>query len=645
MLRSIQQRDLDRNRWIKITMGVILGLIIVSMVITLIPGLMNGTTGGDAPDAIASVGGQSITIVDFQQEFQQATRNQAIPPMLRAAYSKQVLDQMIFQRALEFEADRLGMRVTPEEQTERIKELLPTAWSGSTWLRDRYPNEVQTKYGMTVEQFEGLLRDDMLSEKFHEMVTDGITVTPQEIAQEFIWRNEKVKIDYVFIKPADLASSIHPSDADLTAWFAKNSSAYQVPERRSARYALLDLSKLRAATQVSDDSLRAYYNEHIDDYKVENRAHVEHILFKTIGKTDAEIAEIHQKAEDVLKQAKHGANFEDLAKKYSEDDGTKPKGGDLGWIVDGQTVPEFQQAAFSVPKGSISDLVKTQYGFHIIKVLDRETAHTKSFEEVRDSILQPVLDQKVSAQAGDISNQMAAAVRQSDRQSLDELAKKFHLDVGETPPVAATDPILPLGNSPELHQVLFGLHTGELSQPIQIESGFVILTVKEVLQAHQGTLAEVHDRVLADYQREKSFDLASARAQELSKRAQAGEDFDKAAKELDLGVKTSDAFARAGSIPDVGTAKQLATAFKMTVGQVSGPTRAGENWVVFRIVTHDPPNMEDLAKQKDDIQQQLLQSKQNAAFDAFHTTLIDRLTKEGKLTINAEAMNRVTHPS
>ncbi|MGA8765776.1 MAG: SurA N-terminal domain-containing protein [Candidatus Acidiferrales bacterium] len=120
MLRSIQQRDLDRNRWIKITMGIILGLIIVSMVITLIPGLMNGTSGGDTPDAIASVGGQSISIVDFQQEFDQTTRNQAIPPMLRGAYSKQVLDQMIFQRALEFEADRLGMRVTPEEQKQRI---------------------------------------------------------------------------------------------------------------------------------------------------------------------------------------------------------------------------------------------------------------------------------------------------------------------------------------------------------------------------------------------------------------------------------------------------------------------------------------------------------------------------------------------
>ena len=132
-----------------------------------------------------------------------------------------------------------------------------------------------------------------------------------------------------------------------------------------------------------------------------------------------------------MKQAKHGANFEDLAKKYSEDDGTKAKGGDLGWIVDGQTVPEFQQAAFTLPKGSISDLVKTQYGFHIIKVLDRETAHTKSFEEVRDSILQTTLDQKVNTEASDISNQMAGAVRQSDRQSLDDLAKKFHLEVGD----------------------------------------------------------------------------------------------------------------------------------------------------------------------------------------------------------------------
>ena len=165
---------------------------------------------------------------------------------------------------------------------------------------------------------------------------------------------------------------------------------------------------------------------------MEDRVHVEHILLKTVGKTEAESAEIQKQAEDVLKQAKKGANFEDLAKKYSEDTGTKEKGGDLGWIVDKQTVPEFQQAAFSLPRGSISDLVKTNYGFHIIKVLDKESAHTKTFEEVRSTIEPILAEEKLNSLSNDVSAQMASAIRQSNRQSLDDLAKKFDLQIGET---------------------------------------------------------------------------------------------------------------------------------------------------------------------------------------------------------------------
>ncbi len=644
MLKSIQQRDLDRNRWIKITMAVILGLICISMVVTLIPGLMTGTTDATSPDAIATVAGQNISVAEFQQEFEQATRNQVIPQM-RQAYVQTVLDQMIFQRALDYEANRLGISVTPQEESDRIKEIFPDVWSGDTWLKDRYPAEVQARMGMDVQTFETLLRNEMLEEKFRELVTDGITVTPAEVQQEFRWRNEKIEIDYALIKPAGLAGSIHPTDAQLAAWFAGNASRYQIPEKRSARYALLDLSKLRANAKIGDDALRAYYNAHIDDYKVETRAHVEHILFKTVGKTDAEIAEIHQKAEDVLKQAKHGTNFEDLAKKYSEDDATKAKGGDLGWIVGGQTVPEFQQAAFTVPKGEISDLVKTQYGFHIIKVLDREMAHTKTFEEVRDSILQMQLDEKVTEDANNISDQMAAAVRQSDRQSLDDLAKKFQLQVGETAPATVTEPLLPLGNSPDLHETLFALHPGELSRPIQIDSGFVIIELKDILPAHQATLAEVHDRALTDYQREKSIEVARERATELSKQATSGLDFDKAANALDLPVKTSDSFARNGSVQDVGTAKQLITAFNMPVGHISQATKVGENWIVYKVVSHDMPNFADLPAQAKDIEQQLLQTKQSAAYEAFHTALIDRLKSEKKVTINNDAVTRITRAS
>jgi peptidyl-prolyl cis-trans isomerase D len=208
-----------------------------------------------------------------------------------------------------------------------------------------------------------------------------------------------------------------------------------------------------------------------------------------------------------------------------------------------------------------------------------------------------------------------------------------------------TDPLGNLSNSPDLQQILFGLHPGELSPPTQIDNGYIILTVKDILPAHAGTLAEVHDRVLADYQRERSVDLAQARAEELLKRASGGEAFDKAAKSLDLAVKTSDTFSRTGSIPDVGTGRQVDAAFHMAIGQVSKPTQVGENWLVYRVVSRDSPNPDELAKQKDAIEQRLLQTKQNAAFEAFHTALVDRLKKEGKLTINSDAMNRVTRSS
>ena len=514
-------------------------------------------------------------------------RGQSLPPMLKGMYAKQVVDQLVFQKALELEANRLGLRVTPEEQTERIKKYLPTAFTGDTWVgKERYTQEVETRTGMSVQDFEDFVRQQLLEEKFRNILTDGVTVSDTEIAQEYIRRNEKISFEYAVFKPADFAATINPTDAELEAYFAKNIGRYQVPEKRSASYALLDLDKLKQQTKVSDDELKAYYQQNIDQFKVQNRVHVEHILFKTVGKTDAEVAEIQKTAEGVLKKAKSGGNFEELAKQYSEDT-SKTKGGDIGWIVEGQTVPEFQQSAFSQPVGSISDLVKTQYGFHIIKVLEKETAQTKSFEEVRAEIEPTVLEAKVNAEANRISDQMAAAVRQSNRQSLDDLAKKFNLTLGTTPAAAATDPLGDLGNSPDVHQTLSSLRPGEVSAPMRIDRGWVIISVKEILPAHQGTLAETRDKVLADYRRDNAAALARSKAEDLAKRVKAGEPLAKAAKALGAEAKTSAPFARNGQVSDLGSATQFNAAFGMNVDQVSDALPVAANWVVYRIVTHD----------------------------------------------------------
>jgi len=638
MLKTLQQKKTG----VRILMGVILVFISGAMVITLVPGLGGSMTA--SPDAVARVGNEEITRVDVENMLNRQMHGQAVPPIMRGLYAKQVLNGMISIKLLDAEAKRLGLTVTPEEERDRIKRYLPEAFVGDAWVgKDQYAAVVQ-RTGMTVEEFEEFVRQQLLEEKFRSLLTDGISVSPSEVAQEFRRRNEKVAIEYALLKPTDLAGAINPTDAELSGYFGKNQSRYQVAERRSANYALLDLNQLRARTAESDDELRAYYKQHIDDYKVENRVHAEHILFKTVGKTDAEVAEIRQKAEDILTKAKSGANFEDLAKKNSEDDATKPKGGDLGWIAQKQTVAEFEHAAFTLPKGAISDLVKTQYGFHIIKVLDKETAHTKSFEEVKATIEPLLLEQKVTAQANAISDQMAAAVRQSNRQPLEPLGKKFNLAVGTTPAASLTEPMGELGNGPDVHQILFALRQGDLSQPLRTDRGFVILTLKEIAPAHQGTLAEVRDRVLADYRRDTSADLARTRAQELAKRVHGGEALGKAAKTMGIEVKTSDAFTRDGQVGDLGAASQFEAAFSMPVDKTSEATPLAANWVVYRVASHDQPQPAALILQQKDIEQKVLQSKQSAAFEAFRAELEARMKKEGKLAIDPANLKALTGP-
>jgi peptidyl-prolyl cis-trans isomerase D len=540
---------------------------------------------------------------------------------------------------MEYEAKRLGLRVSDQERAARIRQFLPTAYNGDTFVgMDRYAAEVQARFQLTVPVFEELIRQGLLQDKFRKLVTDGVSVGPSELQDEFKYKNEKVKLDYAFIKPEDLEAKIAPDEAEIKAAYEKNRSRYQVPETRVARYGLIDLNQLRQNAQISDDELKAQYQQNIQQYQVSNRVHAEHILLMTVGKTDAEVEEIRQKAEDVLKQAKKGGNFEDLAKKYSEDPGSKDKGGDLGWITQGQTVPEFEKTAFSLDKGKISDLVKTQYGFHIIKVLDKETAHTKPFEEVKESIKVPLLLAKADKLASNEADQLSAAIRRSNKISLDDLAKQFHLSLGETRPVTAIDPILELGNSKDAKEAIFRLHQDELSLPIRTDRGYLVLSVKQIQPAHPGSLQEVRDKIVTELKLQKSTELARAKAEDLAKRVKAGEKFAAAAKSLGLEAKTSDLLARSGSISGAVSGKQIAAAFQLKSGDIGAPLNLGANWFVYRVAEKQEPNPADFAKQKKELTDQVLQTKRSLAFEAFRTSLETRLKQEGKLQIMSDKM-------
>src|SRR5580765_5478255 len=557
----------NRKLGVRILLGIVVGVLGIGMLSYLLP--TSPTADIQNNDVVAKIGSdQVVTVSEIRQQLSEVARRNQVPKQLEGLYARQILNQLVYAKEIQYEADRLGIKVTNEEIADRVKQFLPTAFNGDSPVSmDQYSQLVQQRFNLSVPVFEDYIKQGLLEEKFRRLVTDGISAGPNELLEQYRYQNDKVKLDYALIKPEDLEAKITRSDAEVKEAYEKRKAQYQVPEKRVVEYGLVDLIKLRQGLQISDDELKLKYQQNIQDYQVPNRVHAEHILLMTVNKTDAEVEEIKKKAEDVLKQVKKGAKFDELAKKYSEDPGSKDKGGDLGWLIQGQTVPEFEKAAFSLQAGAVSDLVKTQYGFHIIKVLEKETAHTKSFEEVKDSISAPLMLAKADDSASKLADQLSAEIRKSNRTPLADLAKQFHLEVAQTRPIAATDPLLELGNSPEIKDAIFRLREGEVSQPIRTDRGYIVLTLKQTIPAHPGSLDEVREKLVASLKQEKALQLARSKAEELSKRGKAGEKFDVVAKALGLEAKTSDDFSRAGSIPGVGSGKQVTAAFNMKVGE------------------------------------------------------------------------------
>lgn len=633
MLKFLQKR----GRGARVLLGFVGVVLGAAMVITLLPGSFGPTV--QSADAVAQVGDRTISMAEVQAQLRQISGGRPIPPILLESYAAQVIDSLVFDQMLELEAARMGIRVTPQEQAERIRRIIPGAQGGNT---DQYREDVATRTGLSVPAFEEQVRRWILREKFAQLVTDGVTVTPEELEREFRKRNDKITIEYAIVSPDDMLGRIHPTDSELTAYFEQNRSKYQVPERRTIRFARLTEADVRSRVNVNEDDLRAYYNDNLSRFQLQNRARVRRIMFSTLGKTEAEVEEIRRKAEEVLKQArKLGAKFDELARQHSDDTNSKDKGGDIGWIVPGQTELDFERVAFSLAKGAVSDLVKTKIGFDIIKVEDREQARTQPLEEVRASILPAVLEQKVRRTAQAIEDQVASAIRMDTRKKLDDIAREFNMTIGEAGPAGVRESWGELGFSPDVDDAVFRLRQGELSPPLRQESGFVVLELVQALPAHQGTFEEVRAQILDDYRREKAGEMAKARAEELAARVKDGASLAATAKAAGLTVKTSEPFAQTGTVPDIGSARSVAAAFSLAPGTAGPATSLGANWVVYRVVSKEGVKPEEFATQMQVVRDAVLQNKRTVAYEAFREALRRRMISEGKLQYNEENRKRL----
>ncbi len=382
-------RFLKRNREAvkKYLLIFFLSIVSIGMVITLAP-IPQGDTSRAETNVLASIGGGNITTSDLQRNIQERLRNspQANQAKIIPAVAGNVLDEMILQRALISQAKKMGLEISDQELGQALQSIPWLTQNGSFIGMDHYQDMIYQQTGMSVGEFEERLRNELMLEKIRDVVTDGVEVPPREVREEFLRRNTKTKIAYVLFDPSQFIKSVKVAPEALEAFFKKDPTRYKVPEQRRVRYAVIDPDHVKEMVKVSDEEARQYYTQHLSEYRIPDRVKVAHILFKTTGKSPAEIASIEKKARDVLNQIQGGADFAELAKKNSEDT-TAQNGGELGWVVRGQTVKEFEDTAFSMKPGQVSDLVKTVYGIHILKLEDKQTAHLQSFDEVKGAIV------------------------------------------------------------------------------------------------------------------------------------------------------------------------------------------------------------------------------------------------------------------
>jgi peptidyl-prolyl cis-trans isomerase D len=640
----------------KIVLSGLLLLICAAMVIAFIPGnLGNDLMGTPGKGVVAKVDGEDITADEVRETArgmlqQQGAQLGANASILLPFFAQRAADQLVDRQALVAEAQHLGLKATPQEIKDELQhgQYSEVFFPGGTFIGEAEYEGLLQQHNMTPATFEDSVGKGILITKLQALITGSASVSDLSIRREFDKQNTKVKFEYAVLKQDDIKKGLHPATEELKSFYDSHQKNYanSVPEKRKVKYAMIDLAKIQNGVQVANDELQSYYNSHRDQYRVAEQAKVSHILIKTPlpgpdGKVDEKgVAEAQKRAEDLLKQLKAGAKFEDLARKYSEDPGSAKEGGSLGWIGKGRTVPEFEKAAFSLPKGQISDLVKSSYGFHIIRVDDRQDAHMKTLEEVKDQI-EPILKQQ-KAQA--LAQKQAEELLQAAvKQGLDAAAAAKGVPVITSDFFSRKDMVPGLGPAPQFMDAVFTTAEKSPPQMAATSQGFAVFDLVAVKPQSTPAFEEIRTRVEGEFKNERSNVLLSQKTAELSDRAKTEHDLKKAAKELGATVKTSEFVSPDGQVPDIGSMTgQAAVAFNMKPGDISGPINSGENGVVIAVTDVQAPSEADFAAKRDQIRDTLLQGKEQELFGLFITNLREQMEKSGKIKINQEEMKTLT---
>jgi peptidyl-prolyl cis-trans isomerase D len=635
MLRFL--RKYSSSTGIKILYGTLAALFIIWGV---------GAVGGERLDVVARVHGAQITRRDLDQAYTEISRR--YEEMLRGRFSAelarsldlrgQALDQLIDHQLLRHEASRLGLTVSDGEVVDAITQM-PELQDAGRFDRARLEGFLRDRRDRG--EFENDVRRDLLFRRLRGIVADGVQVSDAEVEQRYRLDRDRVIVDFVRISAEERTKAATMTDEELEKYLAEHASRYQEPTRVRARYVVYRPADFFPQIQVTDGEIAEYYElQKSERFTDPERVRARHIVVRIPPAADeAAKAAAKKRAEELLAKVKAGGDFAKIAKESSQDEATASKGGDLGSIARGRMEAPFEEAAFALQPGQVSDVVETPGGFHIIKLEEHLPGGVRPVDAVRDEIITALKTTKAEEQAHKEAE--AARRRIVGGTSLAEAAEGH--PVVETPPFSADGEVPQLGKFKAFIEMAFALDEGEVSDLVESDEAIYLLSPFGRVEAHTPPLADVRDRVETDARIERGQAAAKADGEKLLARArEAG--LATAAAEAGMPVTQTEPFdRRSPTVPKIGPIAGLSEdALTLTPEKPLAPKVyvASGDAVVAALRERLPADMAGFDAEKKTLTESILQQRRNAAFTAYMTFLKQRAQRDGELEVEANALSK-----
>ncbi|HEX5758304.1 MAG TPA: peptidyl-prolyl cis-trans isomerase [Thermoanaerobaculia bacterium] len=573
------------------------------------------TPAGTGGDNAATAGPHRVTMAEFrsayanaEQQYRQQFGERFDPEMMRRmGLPLQVLNDLIGQKILLSEARELGLAATDGEVREAILEIpVFQDETGRFVGEERYAEQLR-RLRLDPGTFEEDIRDSIVLQKLQQALQANVYVSDKDVERAYRDTVEKAKVRFVRL-PQGMVGEVPVTPQELAAYFASQKDRFRLPEKRQLAYLLVETGKMVGRAAPSEAEVRAYYDEHADEFTRDEQVRARHVL--VMIDDDTPDAAARAKVEAARRRIEAGEDFAKVAAEVSEDPSNKDKGGDLGFFGRGAMVKEFEDAAFGAAPGTLVGPVRTSFGYHLLEKLEERPAGRTTLAEARESIKARLAAEKVQevarGKAEQLAKQLAAAAPDApeDVQALvgGDAAVRF----GTTPPIGPQDPVPGLGQAPALNTAAFGLAEGGVSQAVAVPGGWAVLWVQDVVEPREPALADVEPQVRAALVSEKQQEVARQRLAQGKQQLTQGKTLDDVAAGLGLTVDESEEFGREGYVTNLGQNAELAKqALAMEVGQVGGPVSDPNGAVLFQVVERKRWDPREFAKAKTETRERL----------------------------------------